>query len=273
MPLWTTENRLQRAAEEQLAQAQSEAPVPVRLPLRLRLWLPSQDEATRRELKERAIRASEEAFAGYSICEWVSAPLREENPELAAEVSGEVNTFMAKFCVGMAIEYGALVVAEDAETGALRGAMTLVLYNKLPQSGLWRTLTLFGRAVVDMGIVFRHSGLPAALRGARGKPVQERMNGFNAVGKEHMAAVGHRPHIYLMQLSVCPASQRSGVGTALLQFLAKLADSLELPVYLETQSEGHVEYYGRMGFAEARRFAVLDFEPNIGMLREHGSAS
>lgn len=56
-------------------------------------------------------------------------------------------------------------------------------------------------------------------------------------------------HWYLSLLAVDPELQGRGVGGALLAPLLERADREGLPVYLETQKESNVAWYGRFGFA------------------------
>lgn len=57
-------------------------------------------------------------------------------------------------------------------------------------------------------------------------------------------------HVYLWILAVDPASQRGGVGRAL---LARVFDEAEAPVYLETANPANVPYYASAGFEEVGR--------------------
>src|SRR6202022_1505430 len=74
--------------------------------------------------------------------------------------------------------------------------------------------------LLDAG-AFALAGPLAALRGLQADATMER------------AHFGE-PHMYLWQLAVDPAHQRSGVGRALLSPVIADADDAELPIYLET---------------------------------------
>jgi len=63
----------------------------------------------------------------------------------------------------------------------------------------------------------------------------------------------HGPHWYLWALGVDPDQQGTGIGSALLRPVLNRADELDLPCYLETQSEPNVRFY------EKRGFGVLEF--------------
>lgn len=63
--------------------------------------------------------------------------------------------------------------------------------------------------------------------------------------KEHKP---REPHWYLEVLSVEPARQRRGYGSALLAPGLERCDAEGTPAYLETQREANVPYYRRFGF-------------------------
>ena len=68
------------------------------------------------------------------------------------------------------------------------------------------------------------------------------------------------PHWYLSVLSVEPASQGMGHGSALIAPGLEQADSQGVGVWLETQTEKNLPFYGRFGFEEVSRAEV---EPGI----------
>lgn len=57
-----------------------------------------------------------------------------------------------------------------------------------------------------------------------------------------------QPHWYLLALGVEPASQGQGIGSRLLQPILARSDREGRPCYLETQTEGNVAFYRRLGF-------------------------
>jgi len=69
------------------------------------------------------------------------------------------------------------------------------------------------------------------------------------------------PHWYLQTLSVAPASQHSGVGTALIQPGLARADSESMPCFLETQRESNIPYYRRFGFELTEEIGLHDSPP------------
>ena len=57
-----------------------------------------------------------------------------------------------------------------------------------------------------------------------------------------------RPHYYLWGITVDPANQRGGTGSALLRTLFDRADQERMPVYLETHRFENVAYYEKHAF-------------------------
>lgn len=69
------------------------------------------------------------------------------------------------------------------------------------------------------------------------------------------------PHWYLQTLSIEPASQRSGYGSALMEPALERADADGMPCYLETQREANVPYYRRFGFELTDKVSAGDSPP------------
>jgi GNAT superfamily N-acetyltransferase len=81
----------------------------------------------------------------------------------------------------------------------------------------------------------------------------------------------HRPaedHWYLETLSITPARQRSGVGTALITPVLERCDAEGIPAYLETQRRANIPYYERFGFSLQGEVTALDSPPLWLMWRE-----
>jgi ribosomal protein S18 acetylase RimI-like enzyme len=100
------------------------------------------------------------------------------------------------------------------------------------------------------------AGLWAAVRGARGDAT---MKGAHL----------HDPHLYLWQLAVDPAAQRSGVGRLLMARVIADADEATIPIYLETANPENVPYYRSFGFVETGRKTLPRGAPLWLMLRPH----
>jgi ribosomal protein S18 acetylase RimI-like enzyme len=79
----------------------------------------------------------------------------------------------------------------------------------------------------------------------------------------------HEPHLYLWQLAVDPAAQRSAVGRALMTRVIADAERATIPIYLETANPDNVPYYRSFGFAETGREPLPRGAPLWLMLRPH----
>jgi GNAT superfamily N-acetyltransferase len=76
------------------------------------------------------------------------------------------------------------------------------------------------------------------------------------------------PHWYLETLSVEPARQRAGVGTALMAPVLARCDEEGVPAYLETQRRANIPYYARFGFSLRGEISALGGPPLWLMWRE-----
>ena len=69
-----------------------------------------------------------------------------------------------------------------------------------------------------------------------------------ALAKTQERLMKNRPHYYIWGITVDPARQRNGAGTALLQMLYDKVDRENMPIYLETHKPTNVAYYEQRGF-------------------------
>lgn len=69
------------------------------------------------------------------------------------------------------------------------------------------------------------------------------------------------PHWYLQTLSIQPAAQRRGFGTALIEPGLERADADEVGVFLETQRRSNIPYYNRFGFELTDEVGLHDSPP------------
>ena len=67
---------------------------------------------------------------------------------------------------------------------------------------------------------------------------------LRAMDKKHP----HEPHVYLALLGVDPSAQGQGIGRKLLQPRLDDSDANGVSIYLETQKQENLAYYGRFGF-------------------------
>ena len=77
-----------------------------------------------------------------------------------------------------------------------------------------------------------------------------------------------QPHYYLQTLSVDPAHQRRGYGSALIAPMLARCDAEGMPAYLETQRESNIPFYRRFGFVEDDPIQLPGGPPLWPMWRE-----
>ncbi len=75
------------------------------------------------------------------------------------------------------------------------------------------------------------------------------------------------PHWYLALLGVDPASQRQGIGEALMQAVFTQADRDGLACYLEAPTEGNAHYYERRGFRVMMETDVPESDVHVWLMR------
>lgn len=79
------------------------------------------------------------------------------------------------------------------------------------------------------------------------------------------------PHWYLLLLAVGPRYQRQGVGHQLMQPVLEDCDRTHHPCYVETSTEGAVQFYQRHGFEILKTGPFADQAPPFWTLRREGS--
>jgi GNAT superfamily N-acetyltransferase len=84
--------------------------------------------------------------------------------------------------------------------------------------------------------------------------------------REH-AQVTSGPHFHLEFYGVVPSSQRTGVGTALIEHGHRRADEMQLPCYLETFTLANVRYYEHRGYELVHEFQVAGGVPVYALVR------
>ncbi|MDC7218372.1 MAG: GNAT family N-acetyltransferase [Spirochaetales bacterium] len=95
--------------------------------------------------------------------------------------------------------------------------------------------------------MIRSGSIPSAL--AMGMELANRMKPLFDVSSSDMKQnMGDRDFIYLQLLGVTRENQGKGLGGAMLQSLIEKSDREGRPLYLETETEENVEWYGKRGF-------------------------
>lgn len=76
------------------------------------------------------------------------------------------------------------------------------------------------------------------------------------------------PHYYLSTLSIDPAHQGRGYGSALMKPMLARIDAEAMPAFLETQRESNIPFYRRFAFELTERIEIPDGPPLWLMWRE-----
>ena len=140
-------------------------------------------------------------------------------------------------------------------------------YSTVDKQGvaLW---LLPGGTAMTLGRMYKAGMLSAPFR--MGLSAFVRFMGFAAHTDKLHKIAAPKPHYYLFALGVRPPAQGKGAGGLLVKEMLKRIDRQRFPTYLETQSQGNVGLYRRLGFDVAieEAFPRLENLNNWGMLRE-----
>ena len=87
-----------------------------------------------------------------------------------------------------------------------------------------------------------------------------------------LAALGPpHPCWHLNSIGVDPSTQRSGVGTALINHVLPRIDADALPAFLDTSQPANLGYYERFGFRVTAELSLPNGAPLWGMTRPPGA--
>lgn len=79
---------------------------------------------------------------------------------------------------------------------------------------------------------------------------------FEQIGIDKWENMKDRPYIYLFTIGVGSPYQRQGFGTKLIQPMIEKANNIKLPIYVETETEGDVKFYEKLGFEVIKKINV-----------------
>ncbi len=163
---------------------------------------------------------------------------------------GVLRPVMRRF-LSYAMLYGHVETTDDLQGIAAWILPEYVKFNfwRMLRSGMIAVPWIMGRA--------------AAKRFSKAMSEGDRIHAKHAPGR----------HWYLFILAVVPNSQRSGVGTALVEHGFARIDRQGLPCYLETTSQKNIKYYPRHGFEMVEETNAGNNSLNIwGFLRQPNSS-
>jgi GNAT superfamily N-acetyltransferase len=202
------------------------------------------------------------AFRRYPLNTWIM----EGRP---GEEVDEMVRFSARWINRACRTNGHIIVARDETSGEAIGAVqfeekhdssnALVQFASNFQTGLIQYCSMF----------FGSTGFPSFMKDER---VQERFNAFEHFAVSHKKVIPYTTHhIYLIMIGTDPTIHGKGIGKALLDAMGALADSIRVPIYLETNTERLKGYYERHGYEFKVQFDAPDkvdpYKENFGMLR------
>jgi ribosomal protein S18 acetylase RimI-like enzyme len=84
---------------------------------------------------------------------------------------------------------------------------------------------------------------------------------FRPVKADRQANMKDIPYLYLPVLGIASQFQGQGLGGKLLKALIAESERTQLPVYLETETESNVRWYGKFGFETIKQIIL----PVIGL--------
>src|SRR4051794_16072269 len=172
---------------------------------------------------------------------------------------------------------GWVAIEPDAErrAGLLRPFFRTFVAASLAEDG---DIVVSGNPVAGVASWFgpdRHGPSPEAL-GAHGFGDFMALAGEEATGRL-LATVGElerqhaeltdAPHLRLEFFGVTPTSQRTGIGTALIEHGHRRADEMGLPCYLETFTVPNVRFYEARGYRLESQFEVAGGIPVYALIR------
>ncbi len=139
----------------------------------------------------------------------------------------------------------------------------------LPAGGAWTTPETAGGALwlppgtkLSLAVALRELFVVSPVVGIAGF---RRAIAIDALKKRYRPT---EPHWYLETLSIEPAKQRQGHGSALLAPVLEHCDAQRLPAYLETQRHSNIAYYERFGFELTDEVSTRESPPLWLMWRE-----
>src|SRR6056297_1316303 len=156
---------------------------------------------------------------------------------------------VAKFMIRYCHKYGDVYASSENFEGIM--AITQDEYTYM---SLWRMIRS-GSIFPFLSIGFKSFMMVASA-----------LSPIDGIRKKHMK---NKSYAYLQIIGVASENQGKGYGGKLLKELIAMTDKVELPIYLETETESNVRLYERFGFKtlEEMNLPVI-YQPIWAMIRE-----
>jgi GNAT superfamily N-acetyltransferase len=221
------------------------------------------DVVKNEEEKKESLNVVQKAFSTYRLFTWMNENNKNGNQR-------EVTDFFCRCAQIYALKNnGIILVARDRISNKILGASHLYVCQPAA-SALGRFFhRTFSATLPVMYTLFSEFSWSSII--GNGFKFLWRTQCFDKLDEERMTHFAYNePHIYLLQLAVDPEIQARGIGSVMLKGILKMAQDLNLPVYLETDEIRLKNFYSRHGFEVKREYSIVDgdsvFEPNFGMV-------
>lgn len=237
--------------------------------------------------KYQALETLSHSFAGTDKCEpdplfnWLMGPDVADKVEHAQE-RNKRTWFMMNFAFhqhGLFADYSYVFQTSDDEKGTVKSVSTEHMHVHVPDSSQpGNVVAVTEHSVPAALIVVRvypkgfnlvcgegsiwpakvYMGMESALmptitsdkaQATEMKAFQKRMEDIDKILYfEHKRLFKGKPHIYVPIVAVSPEAQGTGQCSAMMRAINSMADSLQLPCYLETGGTRHRDIYARYGY-------------------------
>jgi len=181
--------------------------------------------------------------------------------------------FCASYGIRYAYKYGVVGLARSNDNQEILGAFTLIGREAQAVGGFKGTMQGIVDRIGEAIFVLKDIGFPIFLKVWKyGTEQSSRFDQIDELSAARLRTTGTVKHLHLLQVAVLPKAHSKKIGTGLLNFITNICDELQLPCYLETDTERLEKFYTSKGFKTAETFTLKSksgsvFEPNFGMLR------
>jgi len=223
---------------------------------------------TREELEE-VVQVVGRAFVDYPLYGWMLDSVSSEDYQA-------ISIFFARYVQRECRTDGFIIMAKD-DSGRIIGAAQTSHQEHSDYALLRKWHNFTAKVTQFCSMFFGRTGYPRAFRSGN-TTLEGKFQCFDQIDTAHKEIMGELTHhLYLIMLATEPSLKGKGVGKTLLAALGEIADSINVPIYLETAA-GHLKaFYERNGYENKRIFTIKytggDFSPNFSMVRPAKASS